>query len=79
MNELPADVGQWAFDFMMVLARVGASMAVLPGMGEATPPAMSTDRCCPEHHFAAAPNYRPRCRKSRKPARRRWLWLPPRW
>ena len=30
----------WAFAFMLVIARVGAAMTLLPGLGEAEPPAM---------------------------------------
>jgi flagellar biosynthetic protein FliR len=30
----------WSFGFMLVLARFGAAMALLPGLGEATAPAM---------------------------------------
>lgn len=36
LAELPA----WSFAFMLVLARFGAAMALLPGLGEATVPAV---------------------------------------
>ena len=36
LAELPA----WAFAFMLVLARCGMAVALLPGLGEAEPPAM---------------------------------------
>ena len=35
-----ANLPEWAFAFMLVLARFGAAMAVLPGLGEAASPAM---------------------------------------
>ena len=35
-----ADLPAWSFAFMLVLARFGAAMALLPGLGEATVPAM---------------------------------------
>jgi flagellar biosynthetic protein FliR len=38
--DLPNDLPQTAFGFMLVLVRVGAAMAVLPGLGEAAAPAM---------------------------------------
>jgi len=37
---LPHDLPHWAFGFMLLLARIGAAMAVLPGLGEAVSPAM---------------------------------------
>ncbi len=37
---LLADLPAWSFAFMLVLARFGAAMALLPGLGEATVPAM---------------------------------------
>lgn len=37
---LPADLGHWAFGLMLVLARVGGAMMLLPGLGEAAPPSM---------------------------------------
>jgi flagellar biosynthetic protein FliR len=39
MIDLPADPAQWALAFMLVLARVSAAVAVLPGLSEAAPPA----------------------------------------
>lgn len=38
--ELLATLPAWAFSFVMVLARVGGAMSLLPGLGEAQPPAM---------------------------------------
>jgi len=38
--ELPSDLDHWAYGLMLVLARVGAAMTLLPGLGEATPPPM---------------------------------------
>ena len=38
--ELPPDLGHWAYGLMLVLARVGAAMTLLPGLGESTPPPM---------------------------------------
>ncbi len=35
-----ADLPGWSFAFMLVLARFGAAMALLPGLGEATVPAV---------------------------------------
>jgi flagellar biosynthetic protein FliR len=35
-----ADLPAWSFAFMLVLARFGAAMALLPGLGEATVPAV---------------------------------------
>jgi flagellar biosynthesis protein FliR len=35
-----ADLPGWSFAFMLVLARFGAAMALLPGLGEATVPAI---------------------------------------
>jgi flagellar biosynthesis protein FliR len=35
-----ADLPAWSFAFMLVLARFGAAMALLPGLGEAVAPAM---------------------------------------
>lgn len=35
-----ADLPGWSFAFMLVLARFGAAMAVLPGLGEANAPSM---------------------------------------
>jgi flagellar biosynthetic protein FliR len=40
MTELPVDLARWALGFMLVLARIGAAMAVLPALGETAPPAM---------------------------------------
>ena len=37
---LPPDLDHWAFGFMIVLARVGGSMMLLPGLGETAPPSM---------------------------------------
>jgi flagellar biosynthetic protein FliR len=37
---LLASLPAWSFAFMLVLARFGAAMALLPGLGEATVPAM---------------------------------------
>ncbi len=37
---LLADLPAWSFAFMLVLARFGAAMALLPGLGEATVPAV---------------------------------------
>ena len=37
---LLADLPGWSFAFMLVLARFGAAMALLPGLGEATVPAL---------------------------------------
>jgi flagellar biosynthesis protein FliR len=39
MNPSPADLLEWAPTFAMVLARVGAAMVLLPGLGEAAAPA----------------------------------------
>ena len=35
-----ATLPDWAFAFVLVLGRVGAAMTLLPGLGEASPPAM---------------------------------------
>ena len=40
MTDLPADAAHWALAFMLVLARIGAAIAVLPALGETAPPAM---------------------------------------
>lgn len=44
MNGIPAsfvaNLPAWSFAFMLVVARFGAAMALLPGLGEATVPAM---------------------------------------
>ncbi len=40
MADLQTDLPQTAFAFMLILARVGAAMAVLPGLGESVAPAM---------------------------------------
>ena len=40
MTDLPTDLAHWALAFMLVLARFGAAIAVLPGLGESAPPAM---------------------------------------
>ncbi len=37
---LPADLDHWAFGLMLVLARVGGAMTLLPGLGESAPPSM---------------------------------------
>ena len=37
---LPADLDHWAFGLMLVLARVGGAIMLLPGLGEAAPPSM---------------------------------------
>ncbi len=37
---LLASLPSWAFAFLMVLARIGAATLLLPGLGEAEPPAM---------------------------------------
>ena len=37
---LPADLDHWAFGLMLVLARVGGAMMLLPGLGETAPPSM---------------------------------------
>jgi flagellar biosynthetic protein FliR len=37
---LPPDLDHWAFGFMLVLARVGGSTMLLPGLGEPGPPSM---------------------------------------
>jgi flagellar biosynthesis protein FliR len=37
---LPADLNHWAFGLMLVLARVGGAMMLLPGLGETAPPGM---------------------------------------
>jgi flagellar biosynthetic protein FliR len=37
---LVATLPAWAFAFVLVLARIGSAMALLPGLGEADPPAM---------------------------------------
>ena len=37
---LPPDLSPWAFGLMLVLARIGAAMTLLPGLGETAPPAM---------------------------------------
>jgi flagellar biosynthesis protein FliR len=39
-TELLATLPVWAFSFVMVIARVGGAMSLLPGLGEAQPPAM---------------------------------------
>ena len=38
--ELLATLPAWAFAFVLVMARIGAAMALLPGLGEAEPPVM---------------------------------------
>ena len=38
--ELLATLPAWAFSFVLVMARVGAAITLLPGLGEAEPPAM---------------------------------------
>ena len=38
--ELLATLPAWAFAFVLVLARVGGAMALLPGLGEPQPPAL---------------------------------------
>jgi flagellar biosynthetic protein FliR len=38
--ELLATLPAWAFSFVIVLARVGGAMALLPGLGEAQPPTL---------------------------------------
>ena len=35
-----ASLPDWAFAFVLVLGRIGAAMTLLPGLGEASPPAM---------------------------------------
>ena len=37
---LVSNLAHWAFGLMLVLARVGGAMMLLPGIGESTPPAM---------------------------------------
>jgi flagellar biosynthetic protein FliR len=37
---LPPDLDHWAFGLMLVLARVGGAMMLLPGLGETAPPSM---------------------------------------
>jgi flagellar biosynthetic protein FliR len=37
---LLASLPTWAFAFVLVMARIGAAMMLLPGLGEAEPPAM---------------------------------------
>src|SRR5262249_15204960 len=37
---LLATLPEWAFGFVLVTARIGAAIALLPGLGEAEPPAM---------------------------------------
>ena len=37
---LLATLPAWAFAFVLVMARIGAAMTLLPGLGEAEPPAM---------------------------------------
>lgn len=37
---LAPDLDHWAFGFMLVLARVGGAMTLLPGLGETAPPSM---------------------------------------
>ena len=37
---LVATLPAWAFAFVLVMARIGSAMALLPGLGEADPPAM---------------------------------------
>ena len=37
---LPPDLDRWAFGLMLVLARIGGAMTLLPGLGEAAPPSM---------------------------------------
>ena len=37
---LLAGLPAWAFAFVLIMARVGAAMTLLPGLGEAQPPAM---------------------------------------
>jgi flagellar biosynthetic protein FliR len=39
VNSLPADLLEWAPAFALILARVGAAMVLLPGLGESTAPA----------------------------------------
>jgi flagellar biosynthetic protein FliR len=38
--ELLATLPTWAFAFVLVMARIGAAMALLPGLGESEPPMM---------------------------------------
>jgi len=38
--DLPPDLDRWAFGLMLVLARVGGAMMLLPGLGETAPPSM---------------------------------------
>jgi flagellar biosynthetic protein FliR len=38
--ELLATLPAWAFSFVIVIARVGGAMALLPGLGESQPPAL---------------------------------------
>jgi flagellar biosynthetic protein FliR len=38
--ELLATLPAWAFSFVMVIARIGGAMTLLPGLGEAQPPAL---------------------------------------
>ena len=38
--ELLTTLPAWAFAFVMVLARIGGAMALLPGLGEPQPPAL---------------------------------------
>ena len=35
-----ATLPAWAFAFVLVLGRIGAALTLLPGLGEAAPPAM---------------------------------------
>jgi flagellar biosynthetic protein FliR len=37
---LLATLPDWAFGFVLVMARIGAAVALLPGLGESTPPVM---------------------------------------
>jgi flagellar biosynthetic protein FliR len=37
---LPPDLDRWAFGLMLVLARTGGAMMLLPGLGESAPPSM---------------------------------------
>ncbi len=40
MNLSLATLPDWAFAFVLVLGRIGAALTLLPGLGEASPPAM---------------------------------------
>ena len=55
---LLATLPAWAFAFVLVMARIGAAIALLPGLGEAEPPAMVRVGLCLGGDRAAAAGHR---------------------